>query len=791
MNQIVQIRQIAQYPDKNPVFPDDRVVLQEKGLGGPYRSATMSALVSTALALIDENGNTFDFKLQPGRGLLWEGGLDATLVWAAGSLISGSPIVAPTFEATEGFLVGGRMVATIDDLNLVAAHNVQSFNGRFGHVQLSEADVRRAGAAPVKDAHFSGWITAPSLWDTRANDDTVATVNWVHRAIHETGVSSFNGRHGCVELTTADINAATASAPPGVYPTVPTAPPGDASSRIANTLFVDDALAELHLIISDEQLALLTKTYAPLDSPQFTGNPMGPTANPGTATGQLATTAFVMAAVTSSVTGVASFNTRTGAVTLTAADVVGAGGAPVVSPALTGTPTAPTAVPGNNSIQVATTAFVHAALAASAGVASFNTRTGAVTLVTADITAAGGAPIASPAFTGTPTAGTATPGTNTGQLATTAFVQAAVTASAAGVSSFNTRTGVVTLTGSDVSAAGGALVASPALTGTPTAPTAGAGTNTTQLATCAFVLAALAAVSTGVTSFNGRAGAVTLTLADVTATNVLASPALTGTPTAPTATAGTSTGQLATTAFVAAAVAGVSVPGVTSFNSRTGAVVLAGADVSAAGGALLASPTFTGSPAAPTPVPGNNSTLIATTAFVMAALVASAVTSFNGRAGAVTLSATDVSGASGLLTTGGTVTGNLQAPVNAVDYLTNATPGRVLTTGTVWNAAAPFTVTDAATVTLDLNTGFDFFWTLGAAGRTMANPVNIKPGQKGVIYLRQDASGGRTITSWGSSWFFAGGTKPVLSTGPNVFDVVSYTCFNSSTVFAVFNSAFG
>lgn len=39
-----------------------------------------------------------------------------------------------------------------------------------------------------------------------------------------------------------------------------------------------------------------------------------------------------------------------------------------------------------------------------------------------------------------------------------------------------------------------ALLASPALTGTPTAPTAGGGTNTTQIATTAFVQAALAAL---------------------------------------------------------------------------------------------------------------------------------------------------------------------------------------------------------------------------------------------------------------------------------------------------------
>lgn len=37
--------------------------------------------------------------------------------------------------------------------------------------------------------------------------------------------------------------------------------------------------------------------------------------------------------------------------------------APLASPALTGTPTAPTAVPATNTTQIATTAFVQAALA--------------------------------------------------------------------------------------------------------------------------------------------------------------------------------------------------------------------------------------------------------------------------------------------------------------------------------------------------------------------------------------------------------------------------------------------
>lgn len=66
-------------------------------------------------------------------------------------------------------------------------------------------------------------------------------------------------------------------------------------------------------------------------------------------------------------------------------------------------------------------------------------------------------------------------------------------------------------------------LASPALTGVPTAPTAAGGTSTTQIATTAFVA----------TNFAG-----------------LASPALTGNPTAPTQASGTNNTTIATTAFV-------------------------------------------------------------------------------------------------------------------------------------------------------------------------------------------------------------------------------------------------
>jgi hypothetical protein len=102
-----------------------------------------------------------------------------------------------------------------------------------------------------------------------------------------------------------------------------------------------------------------------------------------------------------------------------------------------------------------------------------------------------------------------------------------------------------------------APLASPALTGTPTAPTAAVNTSTTQVATTAFVLGQ--ANSTAATvAMNGTQAAGTSTLwarADHvhptdTSRAPLASPTFTGTPAAPTAAADTNTTQVATTAFV-------------------------------------------------------------------------------------------------------------------------------------------------------------------------------------------------------------------------------------------------
>ena len=131
-------------------------------------------------------------------------------------------------------------------------------------------------------------------------------------------------------------------------------------------------------------------------------------------------------------------------------DFVGVG---LVSPAFTGTPTAPTAAVDTNTTQLATTALV-------IGQSYLKTATAGSTY----------APINSPTFTGTPAAPTAAVDTNTTQLATTAYV----------VAQGYTKTATLGATY--------ALIASPTFTGVPAAPTAAVDTNTTQLATTAYVI---------------------------------------------------------------------------------------------------------------------------------------------------------------------------------------------------------------------------------------------------------------------------------------------------------------
>ncbi|WP_447842420.1 phage tail protein [Enterobacter cloacae] len=155
----------------------------------------------------------------------------------------------------------------------------------------------------------------------------------------------------------------------------------DPSVVLATRKYVDDKVLELKVYVDELMAAHLAAAdphtqYATKASPTFTGTPKAPTATAGNNTTQLATTAFVQAALIALVNGapatldtlkeiaVAINNDPNFSTTITNALALKA---PLASPALTGTPTAPTAAQTVNNTQIATTAFVKSALAALVG----------------------------------------------------------------------------------------------------------------------------------------------------------------------------------------------------------------------------------------------------------------------------------------------------------------------------------------------------------------------------------------------------------------------------------------
>jgi hypothetical protein len=163
------------------------------------------------------------------------------------------------------------------------------------------------------------------------------------------------------------------------------------------------------------------------------------------------------------------------------------------------------------------------------------------------------------------------------------------------------------------------------LTGVPTTPTAAVDTSTTQIASTAFVIGQ-AASATPLIDGSAAAGTSTrFARADHvhptdTSRAALASPTFTGTPAAPTAAVDTNTTQVATTAFVLGQAASATplIDGAAAAGTSTRYARADHIHPTDTTRAALASPTFTGTPAAPTAAVDTNTTQVATTAFVLA-----------------------------------------------------------------------------------------------------------------------------------------------------------------------------
>jgi len=132
---------------------------------------------------------------------------------------------------------------------------------------------------------------------------------------------------------------------------------------------------------------------------------------------------------------------------------------------------------------------------------------------------------------------------------------------------------------------------------------------------------------------------------------------------------------------------------------------------------------------------------------------------------------------------------NVGHKASVADYRANVSD-KILTTDTVWNAAAVRSIgggaagetLSAGAHTPDFGTGINFYNHI-SGNVTINNPTNAKPGQSGVIALRQDETGGRTI-SFGSNWKFANNQPPTIDTTAHRMNTISYFVLTPTYIIA-------
>lgn len=290
--------------------------------------------------------------------------------------------------------------------------------------------------------------------------------------------------------------------------------------------------------------ALATK--APLASPSLTGTPTAPTASAGTDSAQVATTAFVQAAIGAIDSGVVSVAGKTGAVTLVKADVSDLA--------------AVTTTEGETGLMTAADKSKLNGIAAGAEVnqnAFANVKVGTTTIAADGKTdtlelAAGSNVTLTPDATGDKVT-----------IAATDTTYSDATTSASGLMSASDKTklnGIASGAEANQSAFANVKVGSSTVAADAVSDTLElAGSNVTLTPDATNDKVTIGITASNVTTALGNT-AVARATGDASGNAIsstyapLASPALTGTPTAPTAAAGTSTTQVATTAFVANAV---------------------------------------------------------------------------------------------------------------------------------------------------------------------------------------------------------------------------------------------
>ena len=339
-----------------------------------------------------------------------------------------------------------------------------------------------------------------------------------------------------------------------------------------------------------------------------------------------------------------------------------------------------------------------------------------------------------------------------------------------------------------------APLTSPSFLGIPTAVTAANGTNTTQLATCAFVLAnngggggtpsdAIPAMdgvgAPGVSTDYSRGDHVH---PSDTTKAPLNSPAFTGYPTGPTFGSGDNSTRLATTAFVAAAVtaAGGLLPSnnvpLMDGTANAGLGTAASRDdhvhPSDTSRAALVSPAFTGTPTAPTATAGTNTTQIATTAFTT-----TAITNASGTALQKTQNLADLQNVTTARANLGLSTkAQFDAACTDGDFAYVTAANSFTGVQTFGSAIVEKTSAIAASA---INCSLGALFSKTISGATTFTITNIAPSGSISSFILDLTNGGSATITWWSGIKWPGGTVPTLTTAGR--DILGFFSYDAGT----------